>query len=454
MGLDLLTLATAKNHTNATILGGGAVAGKNVTISNIAPTDTGNKVTFQYTLDNGTVETSEMEVENGENGISLSDIKLNTNNEVICTFSDGTSINAGTITTLKGDTGDKGKDGITPTFSIGDVTTLDADQNATVNITGTSTNPVFNFGIPKGKDGTELNTEITDEKVKLNSSSTDAKYLEDLIDGSTVVIDTDKNVIKVIGLDGLETTIATLNLLKNLDKDIMLYLNSVSNPMTFKGVVADDDALDTIADAESGDTYIVQSSVSNSDATMTFVYNGSEFVPFAETTIEVRDFSINPIDLSTEVTGILSKEKIDEAVARLADVLTNDTYKGSADGVVKSADTLEGLTYTIAQLNAAIENSHKHLNKDILDNIVSNGLGNRLLADNGKYKEFFVISSTAPIDIYTLWIDNTNENNLILKVHNGTDWVAISGGSSNNGSNTTGYTLATSEDIANLFTTT
>ncbi len=359
-----------------------------------------------------------------KDGISIIDVEVNTNNEVVCTMSDGSTISAGIIKTIKG------KDGVIPTFSIGDVTTLDSNQKATVNITGTSANPILNFGIPKGADGNGLDVEVTDEKVKLNSS-TAAKYLEELIDNSTIVIDTNKNVIKAINLDGLETTTATLNLIKNLDKDIMLYLNSVSNPMTFKGVVTDDDALTAITDAESGDTYIVQSSSSNSDRTMTFVYNGSDFVAMAETTIEVRDFAINPIDLSTEVTGILPKEKIDDAIARLADILTKDMYKGSTDGVVKSADTLEGLTCTIEQLNTAIANSHEHLNKDVLDKIISNGLGNRLLADDGTYKEFLFLSSTAPTNIYTLWVDNTNENNLVLKIFDGNEWIPITGTSNN-----------------------
>lgn len=410
---------------------------KNNTVDNI---DTykiylSDNTSYDFTVTNG------VNGSNGQDGISITNVKLNEENNLTFTLSDGSTISAGTIQTVKG------KDGSTPTFSIGEVTTLDSDQNATVNITGTSSNPILNFGIPKGKDANKTDIVITDEKVKLNSSST-AKYLEELIDNSTIVVDTDNGIIKAINLDGLETTIATLNFIKNLDKDIMLYLNSISNPMTFKGVVADDDALTTITDIQSGDTYIVQSSASNSDKTLTFIYNGTEFVPIAETTIEVRDFNINPIDLSKEVTGVLPKEKIDEAIARLADVLTNNTYKGSSDGVVKSADTLQGLIYTIAQLNTAIENSHKHLNKDVLDKIISNGLGNRLLTDNGTYKEFFTISSTAPTDIYTLWIDNTKENKPILKIHDGANWITVSSGEISTETSTTKVTISTEEGNA------
>ena len=57
----------------------------------------------------------------------------------------------------KGDTGDKGEkgeNGQTPSFTIGTVTTLNPDQNATVTISGTFPNLVLNFGIPRGKDST------------------------------------------------------------------------------------------------------------------------------------------------------------------------------------------------------------------------------------------------------------------------------------------------------------
>lgn len=48
-----------------------------------------------------------------------------------------------------------GKDGVTPNFSIGTVTTLSAGSNATASITGTAENPVLNLGIPRGRDGTD-----------------------------------------------------------------------------------------------------------------------------------------------------------------------------------------------------------------------------------------------------------------------------------------------------------
>lgn len=70
MGMDLIALKASKKYTEETVLGGGAVVGKNVTISSIVPIDGGNRVTFSYTLDDGTVKTSTMDVMNGQDGKS------------------------------------------------------------------------------------------------------------------------------------------------------------------------------------------------------------------------------------------------------------------------------------------------------------------------------------------------------------------------------------------------
>ena len=69
MGLEILTLGSSKTYTRESLLGGGAVVGKNVTVSSITPIDGGNRVTFSYTLDNGTVKTSTMDVMDGKDGI-------------------------------------------------------------------------------------------------------------------------------------------------------------------------------------------------------------------------------------------------------------------------------------------------------------------------------------------------------------------------------------------------
>lgn len=56
-----------------------------------------------------------------------------------------------------------------PKISVGTVTTLPAGSNATVEITGTGTEPVFNFGIPQGDEG-QAESLIPDAELSLEST--------------------------------------------------------------------------------------------------------------------------------------------------------------------------------------------------------------------------------------------------------------------------------------------
>lgn len=71
MAIDFQTLAVAKKFTEESLLGGGAIAGKNVTISSIIPFDGGNEITFSFVLDDGTPKTEKVKVMNGKDGISI-----------------------------------------------------------------------------------------------------------------------------------------------------------------------------------------------------------------------------------------------------------------------------------------------------------------------------------------------------------------------------------------------
>jgi hypothetical protein len=54
---------------------------------------------------------------------------------------------------VKGEKGDTGDNGTTPTFTIGTVSNLASGSTPTVNLTGTSTNPILNFGLVQGIQG-------------------------------------------------------------------------------------------------------------------------------------------------------------------------------------------------------------------------------------------------------------------------------------------------------------
>lgn len=249
----------------------------------------------------------------------------------------------------------------------------------------------------------------TDEKVKLTSTSTDAKYLNELIDNSTIEVDTDNECLVVKKIEGQTVTVAEINFLAGVTENVQTQINNLSKSMTMYGVFSTKaDLLASVSPAPvDGNTAIVIADEDNNNKQMTYIYiaSNSAWTQVAESTITVRDFITDPINLDTETTGILSKDKIDTAIARLADVLDKTTYQGSGEGIVKQADILTGLTATISALNQAITDSHTHTNKTALDKIVSDGLGTNFLADNGKYISILSIGISPPAYTSQIWID-------------------------------------------------
>lgn len=67
-GVDKLTLAVARKYTDQTVIGGGAIKGKNCTIKSITDITGGHRLTFEWTLDDESTLTGTMDVMNGEPG--------------------------------------------------------------------------------------------------------------------------------------------------------------------------------------------------------------------------------------------------------------------------------------------------------------------------------------------------------------------------------------------------
>ena len=63
-----IALALAKKYTKDTANGLGAVKGAACTIKSIEPTETGQRITFEWTGDNGAKQTASLEVTNGQKG--------------------------------------------------------------------------------------------------------------------------------------------------------------------------------------------------------------------------------------------------------------------------------------------------------------------------------------------------------------------------------------------------
>ena len=122
--MDLITYALAKKYTDETVGGGGTIKGKNCTISDISPITGGNRVTFAWELDDGTTQTSTLDVmdgtqgapgqdgapgQNGQDGApgtngrdgapgrGITSCAIDGNNHLIITYTDGNTGDAGLL---------------------------------------------------------------------------------------------------------------------------------------------------------------------------------------------------------------------------------------------------------------------------------------------------------------------------------------------------------------------
>lgn len=121
MAMDVIAIALSKKYTDESIAGGGISAGKNCVVDSITDITGGHRVTFKWTLDNGTVKTGTMDVMDGEKGERGE----------------------------TGATGAAGADGFSPSISITDIT-----GGHKVTVTDASGDHEFNVmdGTP-GEDG-------------------------------------------------------------------------------------------------------------------------------------------------------------------------------------------------------------------------------------------------------------------------------------------------------------
>ena len=85
----------------------------------------------------------------------------------------------------KGDKGDAGKDGLTPVFTVGEVTTLTNGESALVEIDSSNpVNPVLSFKIPAGKDGRDALGDMLKTVYDTKGVGTDIfEYARKLFDG-------------------------------------------------------------------------------------------------------------------------------------------------------------------------------------------------------------------------------------------------------------------------------
>ena len=170
----------------------------------------------------------------------------------------------------------------------------------------------------------------TDEKVKMDASG-DSKYLGELLDNVTIT--NENGELKVKKLDGQEVTITEINYLKGLTMNVMDLVNMFSNGgvkiiNTPVATYAELLTLDKSSFIE-GISYLVYvlADENHDNAKTTYLVDKDSETPtyfgFADSH---RDFTTNPIDLATEITGKLGIANMDsDAIKALFTV--DDTYK-------------------------------------------------------------------------------------------------------------------------------
>lgn len=112
---------------------------------------------------------------------------------------------------IQGVAGANGTNGVPPNITIGTVTTLDSASNATValNASSTTENPILDFGIPKGANGTngvdgatqDLSGYVTNSALETQVTTTEAKIpikTADIASGSNLLIGTGVTNIEVV----------------------------------------------------------------------------------------------------------------------------------------------------------------------------------------------------------------------------------------------------------------
>lgn len=108
--MDLNTLGAARSYVDDSIAGTvGVLAGKNCTIASTTKTGNITTVVFNWTADDGTVQTTSIQVADGDkgnqgeigltgaDGVSVTDVTINELDHLICTLSNRTEVDAGLI---------------------------------------------------------------------------------------------------------------------------------------------------------------------------------------------------------------------------------------------------------------------------------------------------------------------------------------------------------------------
>lgn len=184
----------------------------------------------------------------------------------------------------------------------------------------------------------------TDEKVKMDSTSV-SSYLIELVDGITLQNKNGKLTVKSI--DGVTVTNNELNMLQGVKSNLQSQLNALTSVGNFTTSITNYTDLAMVSSPATNDMVIITNDESRDDSSTIYIFNGTDWSFAGEfKSGEIRDFTINPINLVTETTGVLPKSRYEKQIASETSVSDTDNNFTSTN--------VEGV---LKELNQKIDNS-------------------------------------------------------------------------------------------------
>lgn len=191
---DYKSYVLSKKYTDETIVGGGALKGKNATIKSITHDDANNRsvIVFAWYLDDGREEETTLYVPDGQDGISVvgvRDVSVPNDAMIVFVFSDGSESDPVHLPMIPGFSPTVEAVVDTPTEYILKITTIEGDF-LTPNLRGDARD--YNLLINKpAVDGVQLDKDTTFESISGISSADITAWN----DKSKVTVNGDKMVV-------------------------------------------------------------------------------------------------------------------------------------------------------------------------------------------------------------------------------------------------------------------
>ena len=404
--------------------------------SSTVTTNADGSKTLTITFVNGdtaNIQFSSIKGDKGDSGLGVKDVNIQTiggSRHLIITLDDDSTIDAGILSNEQYDDTDvkadidslEGKEIDTLTYANSELTLTAKDTTTKtvtikpnlvdlgdVDITSPNSGDVVTYSASTGKFTTGQ-VSSTDQYVKMTASDTDAGYLADLIDDDTIKNNGGK--LEVEKIKGQNITVDELNTLVGMNTNVKDSLNALaSGGMVFKDVVP------TYADlpnsAVNGFVYIVNADETDNGNRNAYIYSDDHagFVLVGTSGLEVRNFTTNPIDLTSEVINVLPKDKMDTAdlVDKTKDIINTLSYP-IPDEDLEKIPNLE----VLKQINTEVINAlnGKVNTTDIVDNLVDNSTDKPLSANQGNVLDGKIEHKIDKSNIVTTLDDTVTDNQI------------------------------------------